>query len=193
MYTVLKDAAEGIAILADTDSGRALGPLIQVPDDAEQAARYMDAFVGALGVDPSTITPWLMEMRWQEYLTGLSELTAEDDTPATPTNEDAVPTGAPAEAPPEDDKPEEAVPAEPAPVAPGESAPAPETEPAPAEPNPEPVAPAPDPAGPPASAGETVACTRCDGFGDAVVNDAVVTCPDCAGSGRVPAPAAVAA
>lgn len=183
MYSVLKDHDQGMAALIDPDAGVALGPVIHVPDNADQAETILEGFVGALGADPSTFMPWTLAAHFEQFVSALGP--GEDGVPpavaaagdtAAPAGETAAPPGDDPAAPPAIQPP--ADPATPAPDVPIE----------PTAPTDEPPPPAPadtDQAGTPT--GETAApgpCPNCDGFGTVAQDGQAVTCPACNGTGQ---------
>lgn len=191
-YAIMKDADQNLAALIDPDAGRTLGPLLLHDDGADDGARLLEAFVGGLGVDPATMTPWKLDLYWDRFLETLTEVGTEPE-PAAPAGEEestAVQASAQAAA-------EAAIPGplntEPEPADTDQPAEEVTPPPGPAQDAPEgAVAAVPGvPTGEPVIASK-VTCDKCDGFGT-VPNDTAtgsVPCPKCEGSGQMDAVAA---
>lgn len=207
-YDLLRDPATESVALIDSDIGRALGPVISGPG----AEQVMEAFVGALGVDPAKLEHWEIQMRFNQFLEALHS-EAEPEHPLPPVDEPANVT--------DPDGPEQTVPTEPAgdssngsattspPATAGQDKAAGAAEGAPTD---EPPAPAPadvDPISPATDSGtetggqpatgtagisapeptrptvpdDKVTCPQCEGWGTIAQGGAVVPCPLCEGTG----------
>lgn len=196
-YDIITDAAKGISVLIDSDGTRALGPVAY----GEGGARYLEAFVGALGTDPATLPDWYIGPRWLDFVSELADATP--DTESTePDDSIAVPDiAAEFAAEPHDAPGVEAAPPVGDPLPPTGEVAAPAGDPQPTgEPvagelavEPEPAATAgadPNVAAP----GATVACGSCNGSGTQPDGAGGVTpCAACGGDGLVAAPEAPAA
>lgn len=209
-YDLLKDPSTESVALVDSELGRALGPVLSGPD----AERIMEAFVGALGIDPAKLEHWEIQFRFNQYLEALQgEVTHEltPDTEEEPTGETTVPTvveskppadptavlsdGATGSASAPAGSPEAAAgAAEPVPTEAGASdgsgttsAPATAGEGAGETGSEEPVeepAGAAEPVRPTVPEGK-VTCPHCDGWGTIAESGQVVPCPTCQGEGSV--------
>lgn len=209
-YDLLKDPESGAVALIDSELGRALGPVVSGPD----ATAVLEAFVGALGIDPAKLEHWEIQFRFNQFLEALQG-DVEPDHPAPDLSEPD----------PEATVPTEAIPPEPSADTPGPLDPSTDgggvaAVPTAAEgaPTDEPPAPAPadeDPTSPatgeatasatePGTTSDTgsgqksgpeltrpsvpaglVTCPECEGWGTVARNGTVVTCPLCQGTGSV--------
>lgn len=209
-YDLLRDPSSESVALVDAEIGRALGPILSGPD----AERVMEAFVGALGVDPAKLEHWEIQMRFNQYLEALQgdvepdhPVPADDPTPSDPA-EVVVPTAPPAgqsngsatTSPPDVPVDHEAAAAAAADEAIAASADPPPPQPA----DTDPTSAAPSAGGSvasPASPGEgapstpeptrpsvpadRVTCPQCEGWGTVAQGGQVVGCPLCEASGSV--------
>ena len=66
-YDIITDPGKELSVLVDAELGRALGPVASGPN----AEQVLEAFVGALGVDPSLLQHWEISFRWSQYLEAL--------------------------------------------------------------------------------------------------------------------------
>lgn len=124
-YDVITDPQKELSVLVEPELGRALGPVASGPN----GEAILEAFVGALGVDPATLEHWEITHRYTQYLEALlgdapeteHEHTppAEDPPSAGPGSSDSTDAG-PASADPSSGSqapaPESVVPTDPAPV-----------------------------------------------------------------------------
>lgn len=209
-YDIITDPQKEVSVLVEPELGRALGPVAS----GESAERVLEAFVGALGVDPAKLEHWEIQHRWNQYL---DALIGDVEHEHTPTVED--PTGSPSDAsdaangsppsvssasepaPPVAGASEEVVPTEPAGESSSESdtTSAPETDTEARAAQAEAAAaggepPAPDvvsvPAGAPDSVRATVpegqvTCPQCDGWRTVAEHGQVIDCPTCGAVGSV--------
>lgn len=214
-YALIHDPDQDVYALIDPDYGRALGPVLSGPD----APALLEAFLGALGVDPATIPPWILESRFQEFLAAINAAPPAEGVEAAPAGaagDAVVPTQEPAS--PASSSTESS-------SSPPSSTPASSTtEPAATEGSSDTsgttsaatTAPQASPAGDPiagevegaggeepveepAGAAEPVkptvpegkvTCPQCEGWGTIARDGAVVPCPLCEGAGAVDQPVA---
>lgn len=97
-YDILHDVEKDAYVLIDSELGRALGPVLSGPD----AGAVLEAFVGALGIDPAKLEHWEIQTRFNQYLEALqSDVEHEHAPPAEdPAGEVVVPTADPPAASP---------------------------------------------------------------------------------------------
>lgn len=209
-YDLLRDPSSESVALVDSELGRALGPVLSGPD----AERVMEAFVGALGIDPAKLEHWEIQFRFNQYLEALQGDVQPDHPAPTvtePEPEQAVPTEpvAPAATTADPGESGAANGATPAPSVPTAAEGAPTDEPPPPAPaDADPPTPDSGEATPPATSPDTtsdggqpsaassepvrptvpeglVTCPECEGWGTVAENGAVVQCRLCLGEGSV--------
>lgn len=88
-YDIITDPQKELSVLVDAELGRALGPVASGPN----AEQVLEAFVGALGVDPAMLQHWEISFRWSQYLDALIGDVEHEHTPPADDEPDPTPAG----------------------------------------------------------------------------------------------------